>query len=211
MRGRPNPKLKSECIRLRVDERKSLREIHHQTGAAKGSLSRWLTPYPLTKTELQSRRKKQQEARKLGRPKKDTGSESQIHKRWPCSQWTRLHKAKVSEAAVLLRLVAAGFSPFGSVFDGDKTDWLVETPAGIRKIQIKWARRVKQGLPFISLQYDQGTSGQRRYLKGEVDFFVGYDYFTDTCYIWSWDEVSHLKAAVTINPAVAEQWGKLLT
>lgn len=39
--------------------------------------------------------------------------------------------------------------------------------------------------------------GQSRQLsssipQGEFDFLVGYDYFEDTCYVWSWADVEHL-------------------
>ena len=40
--------LAQEAIRLRVEERLSLREIAEMTSASKGSLSVWLKPYPLT-------------------------------------------------------------------------------------------------------------------------------------------------------------------
>jgi hypothetical protein len=50
-----------------------------------------------------------------------------------------LQVAKVSETAVLLRLLAHGFVPFGSVFDGDLADWVVEVPEEHRfyTIQVK--------------------------------------------------------------------------
>ena len=50
------PELKAEAIRLRVEERHSLREIESLTGAARGSLSLWLKPYPLTEEEKRERR-----------------------------------------------------------------------------------------------------------------------------------------------------------
>ncbi|HEX8847443.1 MAG TPA: hypothetical protein VF791_22555 [Pyrinomonadaceae bacterium] len=51
------PDLKAEAIRLRVEQRMSLREIAAITGAAKGSLSLWLQPYPLTDDEKRARSK----------------------------------------------------------------------------------------------------------------------------------------------------------
>ena len=55
-------------------------------------------------------------------------------------------------------------------------------------------------------------SGTRRvaYKAGDFDFIVGYDLFTDTCYVWSWEEVAHFKATVTICPEAEERWDKLL-
>ena len=127
--------------------------------------------------------------------------------------YSRLQKAKIAEAAVMLRLVLQGFCPFGSVFDGDKTDWLVEIPqtGKVLKIQVKWAKGTKDiGLPLVNLQCAEGASGIRRYKKGEFDFIVGYVLFTDTAYVWSWNEVEHLKTSVSICTEAAEQWKKLL-
>lgn len=47
--------LRGEVIRLRVEERKSLNEIHAITGVSKGSLSTWLRSYPLTSEEKKAR------------------------------------------------------------------------------------------------------------------------------------------------------------
>jgi hypothetical protein len=30
------------------------------------------------------------------------------------------------------------------------------------------------------------------------------------CYVWSWDEVKHLRNMVTICPEAAERWDKLI-
>ncbi len=54
-----NKELAQEAIRLRVEQRLSLREIAAQTGAAKGSLSAWLKPYPLTAEERRLRQRAQ--------------------------------------------------------------------------------------------------------------------------------------------------------
>ena len=203
VRGKPNPELKAECIRLRMEERRSLREIHSMTGAAKGSLSRWLKPYPLTEDEKRARYPRGN----IG-CRKERGKESWLHQRWNPRNWSRLQKAKTAEAAVLFRLILNGFHPFGSVFDGDKTDWLVETPSGTKKIQVKWAAASK-GLPVVKLLCGKGSSGQRKYTSEEFDFIVGYDYFTDSCYVWSWGEVSHLKTCVAVCPEAKERWDKL--
>ena len=97
--------LKAACIRLRVEERMSLREIAEYTGASKGSLSAWLKPYPLTKDELRGRRRKPPPG-----PLKDRGEES---------------------------------------------------------------------------------------------------IFSDTCYVWSWEELLRVKCGITVHRSAAERWGKL--
>lgn len=209
MRGKPNPKLKAKCVRLRVEKRMSLREIHQLTGVSKGSLSVWLRPHPLTEDEKENRKKK----RKVRSDRKYRGDESDLHRLSPKDGHTRLEKSKIAETAVLLRLVLFHFVPFGSVFDGDKTDWLVEVPSTgkVRKVQVRWAKKSSKAvLPYIKLTCAEGSSKTRRYKKGEFDFIVAYDFYTDTSYVWSWEDVKHLKASVTVHPDAAERWDKLL-
>ncbi len=92
-------------------------------------------------------------------------------------------------------------------------DWVVRTPDGkLLTLQVKWASTGKHGLPTVSLRHskDRRTTGKpARYAAGEFDFIVGYDYLTDTCYVWSWSEVDDLTTSVTVNPDVEEAWGKL--
>ena len=204
----PKPELQAECIRLRVEDRCSYREIARRTGASKGSLSSWLKPYPLTKAEQQLG---------LQRDTPDTskhrGRESWIHKAIRKNDLNKMQVAKISETAVLLRLLIQGFNPFGSVFDGDKTDWLVEVPSTgqAHKIQVKTAvaPRKGHGLPVVSLRFGQGRRTGGRYQEGDFDFLVGYDLLTDICYVWSWGELTQLKTGVTICPDAQENWDKL--
>jgi hypothetical protein len=206
------PELKAECIRLRIEERLSLKEIHRQTGASKGSLSAWLRPHPLTEEERREKFQKRN-SRGGGSPKKDRGVESDIHRIVRMNKLDGVQVAKVAESAVLFRLVIWGFNPFGSSFDGDRTDWLVEIPKtnSIVKIQVKSTCQQKLGLPIVELRHGGNRKkGCYRYQKGDFHFIVGYDLYTDTCYIWSWAEVEHLKTAVTVCPEARERWDKLV-
>lgn len=211
MRGKSNPELKAECIRLRVEERLSLREIHQRTGASKGSLSGWLKEYPLTREERAAKRKANQRG---GTPKKPRGEESPLHQMMN-PQASRLQKAKIAEAAVLFRMTVCGFNVFGSPFDGDKADWLVEIPetGRIVKVQVKWAapRRKTSNCVEMRLRCVEGHNKSRTYRKGDFDFIVGYDLYTDTCYVWSWDEVSQYQQAITVSEEAAENWEKMRT
>jgi transposase-like protein len=208
MRGKSNPELKAEVIRLRLEERKSLKDIHRLLKVPKGTLSTWLRSYPLTKTEQRAVLEKAWASMtRRGTPKKDRGIESKYHL-MANRKLTRLDKAKISEAAVMFRLVVHGYSPFGSVFDGDRTDWLVEIPGGVRKIQVKTAKEQTTGLPVCPLCCVEGNK-PRRYTEGEFDVLVGYDVFTDVAYVWTWKELEHLKASVSICPEAAERWDKL--
>ena len=201
------PGLRAECVRLRIEERLSLREIAVTTGASKGSLSTWLREYPLTEEEKASR--------KPCPPSpvvKERGVESALHQTIRANGLDSLQIAKVSETAVLLRLLVHGYIPFGSVFDGDRADWVVEVPQTQKfyKIQVKTMQRASGGLPAASIRHGHNRKGGSvRYQKGDFDFLIGYDLFSDTCYVWSWSEVLGHKSSITGNPDAFERWDKL--
>jgi len=200
-----NPTLKTEALRLRTEERLSYREIGEVLGVPKGTLSGWLRNAPLTSTE----KKQKMGVSSYRTPKKERGEQSSLHQ-MVVGNLSHNQKAKIAEAAVMLRLCLHDMNVFGSVFDGDKTDWLVEAQDHIWKVQVKWASTTnKYGLPIVPLTCSFGKPGQkRRYKKGEFNFIVGYDLFTDTAYVWSWDDVAHLKATVSVCPEAAERWDK---
>jgi len=200
--------LAQKAIRLRIEERLSLREIAEVIGASKGALSVWLKPYPLTAEE---RLQRQKLARRFIPPKKDRGEISKFFQVTLGRTLSRQEKAKIAEAAVAFRLVLHGFTVYASPFDGDKADWVVEVPETrkIHTIQVRWARAGQAGLPYIGLQCTVGHSLQKRYLAGDFDFIVGYDLYSDTAFVYSAEEVSSLKATVSINWDYVERWDKL--
>lgn len=202
------PELKAEAVRLRVEERLSLREIAGLTGAAKGSLSSWLKPYPLTEEERKGRSKT---ARRYVTPKKDRGEESKHHKAVVWQSISRQQKGKIAEAAILFRLALHGFNAYLSISDGDKADWLVEIPETGRaiKLQVRNVCSFKHGLPGIRFTCAQGHNKRRRYKEGEFDFIVGYYLFNDTAYVFSFDDVARNKTFVAISEEYAEKWDKL--
>ena len=221
MHPKTTPLLSQEAIRLRVEERRSLREIAEITGASKSSLSAWLHPFPLTEEELRERRKT---ANRYVTPRKERGEESKFFRDVADRELTRQQKAKIAEAAVLFRMVLQGaeaavlfrmvlqgFVTFGSVFDGDKADWMVEVPetGKIHKIQVRWVREGQHGMPLLGLHCSTGHSTRSRYAEGDFDFIVGYDLYSDTAFVYSAQEVSLLKAAVAVSWEHAERWDKL--
>jgi len=205
MRGVRSDALRDDCLRLRVEERLSLNEIHVRTGAPKGTLSGWLREHPLTEDE---RRSKINSRGSRWVPKKNRGEESVLHQMAQGRVLSHSQKGKIAEAAVLIRLLIHGFNPFTSIFDGDLTDWLTEIPSTgkVWKIQVKLAvpDANDKGLPSIRLKHDAG-----KYKRGDFDFIAVYDLFTDTCYVWSWDEVVE-RAWLTIKEDARERWDKLL-
>lgn len=100
-------------------------------------------------------------------------------------------------------------SPFIDGLDIDKIDWVVRVPetGSMWKVQVKLVKEHRHGLPVVSLRC-RSASGMRTYQEGEFDFIIGYDLRTDTCYVWTWDEVAHLKSCVTICPEAEERWDK---
>lgn len=206
--GKAKPDLKAEAIRLRVEERLSMREIAALTGAAKGSLSLWLKPHPLTAEEKSARSKT---AKRYVTPKKDRGEESKHHKSVVWQKLSRQRKGKIAETAVLFRLALHGFDAYMSISDGDKADWLVEVPdtGKLIKLQVRSVCSFKHGLPGVLLTCTEGHSKRRRYERGEFDFIAGYCLFNDTAYVFSFNEVAQNKTFVAISEKHAERWDKL--
>lgn len=204
--GHPNVS-KDEAIRLRIEERRPVSEIVKILGKPKSTVYQWLKDYPLSETELLTR--KIDAAKKQVRgPRKLKGNPSKFYAAVEFSDLGRNRKAKVAEAAVLFRLVLHGFDVYGRVFDGQKADWVVEG----QKVQVRFARWCKYGTPIVSLRCGGGSRnhrGKRRFEDGEFDVLVGYDLYTDTAFVWRWDELTHLQTAVSASEEAAEAWHKL--
>jgi hypothetical protein len=112
----------------------------------------------------------------------------------------------------MLRLLARAFNPFGSVFDGDRSDWIVEVPATsmIWKLQVKTAYQGRYGSPLVELTRGAGhRTGHKRYIKGDFDFIVGFDLNADAAYVWAWAEVKDRRTAVAVEEGARERWDKL--
>src|SRR5205085_10331755 len=203
------PELKSEAIRLRLEERLSLREIEALIGAARSSLSMWLKPYPLTDEEKRVRSKL---AKRYVTPKKSHGEESKHNRTVVWRNLKPYHKGRIAEAAVLFRLALHGFNPYSSFFDGDKIDWIVQVPetGKILKLQVRCVNATgSHGLPNVLLTCAEGHDGRRRYKEGEFDYIVGYYLYNDTAYVFSFNDVKHIKTHVTVSEEYAERWNKL--
>jgi len=203
--------IKREVLDLRIQHRLSLREIHQKTGMSKSTLSAWLKPYPLTLAEKAVRRKAGC-ARSGKTRRKSRGVESKFHQMLGARELSRREKGDIAEAAVLFRLTLHGLRVAKHVFDGMKTDWLVEHPKTHRllKIQVKWVKDGRSsGLPTIKLQCTEGHNKETRYKKGDFDFIIGYDLYADVAYVYAEAEVKHLTTCVTVSPEAAERWSKL--
>lgn len=201
---------RAKAVELRTEHRLSFSEILQHVSVSKSTLSRWLKDYPLDSTEHREKYLEGQRRRSPGKTAKSLGKPSRLYLSVDEKRLTRRDKAHVAEAAVLLRLCLHGFSVYGSPFDGDLDDWIVRTFDGkLFKVQVKWAKRnLKHGLPIVSLVHQ--VSGESvRYVTGDFDFLIAYCLYTDSVYIWSFEELEGNKTSVTINDEAREAWSKL--
>lgn len=209
--GGAKTKERAEAVRLRVEERKSIREIEKILGVSRGSVSLWLKDHPLTKEECRQRLSengKRTVAICRAKPA-EPRNRSKFHKMSQGLVWTNSLKGKTAEAAVLLRLFLQGYEVYGSIFDGDHFDWVIHVDGTLRRVQVKWASKVERlRHPFVRTVCSDGRRKQRPYLEGELDFLIGYDLYTDTCFVWAWEEVRGKKQLSCVAEA-AEAWHKL--
>lgn len=199
------PELRAECVRLRVEEHLSLKEISARTGAAQGSLSVWLSGYPLppavraAKSQAARIRSGATQARKRAERLADVW-----HPSWlTCPDaLSPAAKARISEAAVLFRMALLGWVPLAPVFDSERVDWYVELPDHhIVRIQVKW---VKQRGRVVRTVRSNGVP----YVAKDMDFLVGYDFDTDSCYIWTFHELQGSVCRAP-SPEAREAWHKI--
>jgi len=195
------------AIDMRVKDGKSYGEIMNELGVAKSTLSGWLKSHPLSED---SKLAKQKLNHKGGVVKKQRGDKSkyqEMSERFV--ELTNVDKGRIAEAAIVFRLTVIGMSVYRSVFDCDHFDMLTCNPLNgkILKLQIKWARETKQGLPLMSLH---SSSKKLRYQDDAFDIFVGYDLFTDTAYVYTKEELKENRAFVSIRDDCAERWDKLV-
>lgn len=197
--------VKIEAMRLRREDRLSISEISEQTGISRGTLSQMLQNDPLTSEEISQRHMGCVSSRKAVR-----GHRSKYADLMETGIMTRQRKARISEAAVLFRLALHGFAIYGRIFDGEKTDWLVDLgDKKVAHIQVKTVKIGSHGRPQISLTCVEGHNQRRRYRSNELDFICGYDLYTDIVYVFTEEEALKNKAYISIVDDAAERWDKL--
>jgi len=208
--------LKSEALRLRTVEHKSLTEILKIIPVAKSTLSLWLRDHPLPPDEVVSRRKASRGAyvKSTARVWENlTPSEgSNLHRLAQLNNLTSIQKGALAETAILLRLVVRGYQVFDSAFDGSRADWVVSKDQGpLLKLQVKMAATptTGYGAPYVKLTRAHNTRQVKRYQREDCDFIVGYHLYTDTAYVWSLEETSHLKRNISLTKESEEAWEKL--
>jgi hypothetical protein len=202
--------LRAEAIRLRLEERLSLKEIEAKLGVSRGSLSSWLRQFPLTEEERLQKVREKKRGNSWG-SKRIRREESKYHRMVAPGPLTSHRRAKIAEAAVLFRLTLQGFTAYASCFDGEKVDWLVieEATGRVLRVEVRCVHMQKYGYPFIRLRCSDGRGRCRRMRQDEFDILVGYDLYIDTAYVFTAQELENHSACVSACPDAAERWDKL--
>jgi hypothetical protein len=203
MAKRISDDVRKECLRLRVEERLSIREIGSRLNIGQGTIHALVKDNPLTRDESREKRSRTKGGRKT------LGERSKFFDLFERSGLKPMQKANAAEAAILFRLCLHGFNVFGPPFDSGREDWVVISPktGNVSKIQVKLVHRHKAGLPMIRLKHNHGPS---RYQKGEFDFIVGYDPYVDEAYVFSFEETAMKNVSVSVTAESAEAWHKIL-
>jgi hypothetical protein len=107
--------------------------------------------------------------------------------------------------------MALGVETFEPTTGMSKPDLVVLCGDGrIFKLQIKLAYQAQEGAPFIQLRCSDGRRS-RLYEGTEVDFFIGYDLYSDSAHVWAWEELKGRTAASCHpNAPSLEAWHKIL-
>jgi len=198
------PELKSEAIRLRVEERLSLETIRKRLGVSQGSCSLWLRGFPLTKEEI---------AERNSGPKPRGEKSSNYKPRGEISKFYREildnnQKGRIAEAAISFRLPLQGWEAYRA--DGARYDFVVGINGKLKTLQVRWARLTrKTGLPFAKLTRSNGRGGSKLFTVGDFDFVAVYNLYNDIAYVFAADEVIG-KYEVIVKTEAEERWDKLL-
>ena len=201
-----------EALRLRIEEGLGYKEITDRTGVSKTTVYYWVRRHEEESGTKVLRARRPKPPISL---KKDRGQRSPLYDLVGDRGLTRFQKGRVAEAAALLRISAICMQAFHAFGDGAREDIVVNVPGGSRyaKIQVKWAASSDKewGLPSFSVMCNVNMARKgRRYSRSDFDFIVGYVLYSDSCYVYSFDDVAHLKRTVTVSPPALENWQPLV-
>lgn len=216
MTAKTSPEMIKRIIRLRVRERKSIREIQQGTGVGISTISLALRGYPLTDAELKVRRHATLEAARTVNIAKAQSRRGSDEKYWEAIQRcakTTDQRGAIAEAAVIFRMKVWGYVPHIPMCAGGKSDVIVSIPQTGEhyRVQVKCVRRGLHGNPHCSLRSRREGNSSVRYGHDDFDFFVGYDLREDVCYVFRYPEIKGLKSHLHVSPDAAERWDKFLS
>jgi len=200
---------RTEVLKLRIEGRLGAAEIGRRTGVPKSVLNYWLKEHPLTSQEKAALLSA---APRHRTPKKELASDG-----GPVCEMAEglstLGRGSVAENFVKYDIARHGLRIMNPDGDGDVVDMYVRRPGGQRVafLQVRMTSKppARNGLPTISLRrYRNGKANN--FKKGDFHFIVGFCPRNRECYVYSYDEVSHLRNSVTISDCAAGAWSKVL-
>lgn len=199
---------RAEVMRLRIHGRLGAAEIGRRTGVPKSVLHYWLKKHPLTAEEKSAMLSA---APRHRTPKKKLPSEGGICEL--AEGLSTLSRGSVAENFVKYDIARHGLRIMNPDGDGDVVDMYVRRPGGQRVafLQVRMTSKppARNGLPTISLRrYRNGKANN--FKRGDFHFIVGFCPTNRECYVYSYDEVSHLRNSVTISDDAAGAWAKVL-
>lgn len=202
-----DPSLRAKARRLRLEDRLSLANIGKILGLPRGTVGNWVRDIPLTEMEIKDRCAAAGYARKGATcsPYRRPNKPSKFYLMGDRDSMASWEVGKIAEAAVLFRITLLGWPVFGSIFDGDRVDWVVQHSSGLLTLQVKWGKSVTKASSDTPVFY---LPKSKNYQCGDFDFLVGYDLFSDCAFVWSWEEVSD-HTAISATPDAEEAWHKL--
>lgn len=197
--------IREKAISLRVDSKLSLKKIAKELNIAKSTASLWLKNYPL-EPRFKNHAKPNTIAQEV-----EAGPALDFVKFIKTKKFTQPQLGRIAETAVAFRLALLGLEFYTSPMDGGAIDFIVNIGPRLLKLQVKLASNPKRGSPAIKVRKAPSrNSNPRAYSESEVDFFIGYDMHAANCYVWAFDEISHITATKSITASALERWDKLL-
>lgn len=199
---------RAEVMRLRIQDRLGAAEIGRRTGVPKSVLHYWLKGHPLTVQE--------KSAVLSAAPRHKTPKKQLLSDGGACELsegLSTLSRGSVAENYVKYDIARHGLRIMNPDGDGDVVDMYVRRQGGERVafLQVRMTSKppARNGLPTISLRrYRNGKANN--FKKGDFHFIVGFCPRNTKCYVYSYDEVSHLRNSVTITDDAAGAWSKVL-
>lgn len=158
--------LKSECIRLRQEERLSFKEIHERTGASRGSLSYWLRNFPLTDGEKKAKHLRGQQRRKMAQ-NEDHSPPSMIHR-------TPKLAGSHGEIAVAAHIAGLGYPVFKEMGDSSAIDLIVDHVRKLVKVQVKSTLLSNNCASLRLVRSSLVYNYKAKYEEDDVDVFALY-------------------------------------
>lgn len=154
---------KEQAIKLRIEERLSLKEISEKLNISKGTASLWLRDHPLTTEEITNRHTKSSSPKII------------------CNPNDNIKKGKAAELIFSARCLLNGLVVFSPLSEDSRIDLVVADT--LLRVQVKVFNK-KQQFSVRKVGVNSKTNCKiYRYSANDVDFFGAVDLTTFDVYI----------------------------